>query len=429
LTTLEFRDLSPYSGGLSGADEAWLSHVAELDPRDYRVGIDEDRVDDEWLPLVVRGRDGQWWAGRYIGFLNLGGRRLVIEPRLGIDVVEAWLDQAFGLAAPPASARHKESATFIVRLLARLWCRSVDAATRHGLPLLRLPQRHEGLYVRGRLETRRTLELLGEGRPHIASVTHDRSLQHPVTRAIVCADRALALQLGDVAEWRTERVKQVVPHLRGAVGSRPRLPSLHELSRVRYTPITLSFKRAAVLSHRIASRLGYSATDEAREAEGILIDVAELWELFVLNCARQAVPAGMRVEHGTTGGRRDFLLRSERQDEGMGRLKPDVLILQGDSVAVVIDAKYKHLVDSRERPKGVDPADLYQLSAYATRFKPVGLSALVYPRTDDPPRSASTAERLGPWRSNGQTLTFARLPTMIDECRAALTALIAPSNQ
>jgi 5-methylcytosine-specific restriction enzyme subunit McrC len=202
------------------------------------------------------------------------------------------------------------------------------------------------------------------------------------------------------------------------------LPSLYELSRVRYTPITLPFKRAAVLSHRIASRLGYSATDEAREAEGILIDVAELWELFVLNCARQAVPAGMRVEHGTTGGRRDFLLRSERHDAGMGRLKPDVLILRGDSVTAVIDAKYKRLVDSRERPKGVDPADLYQLAAYATRFKPAGVSALAYPRTDDPQASVSTAERLGPWQSDDQTLAFTRLPTTIDECRTALTVLL-----
>jgi 5-methylcytosine-specific restriction enzyme subunit McrC len=426
LSTLSFRDLSPYTGELTDADHAWLARVAELDPRDYRVGIEDGRVDDEWLPLVDRRHDGRWWAGRYIGFLGLDGRRLVVEPRLGIDVVEAWLDQAFGLSAPPASARHTESATFIVRLLARLWCRSVDAATRHGLPLLRLPRRHEGLYVRGRLDTRRTLQLFGEGRPRIASVTHDRSLEHPVTRAIVCADRALGQQLGDIAEWRTERIRQVLPHLRGAVGSRPRLPTAHELSRVRYTPITLPFKRAAVLSHRIASHLGYSASHEGSEAEGILIDVAELWELFVVNCVRQAVPAGMRVEHGTTGGRRDFLLRSEPHDQGMGRLKPDVLVFARDSVAAVIDAKYKRLADSRERPHGVDQSDLYQLAAYATRFNPEGVSALVYPRGDDLLATASAAERLGPWRSDGQTLTFTRLPTTIDECCAALRGLIGP---
>lgn len=421
-----FRDLAPYAGELTAEDEAWLEEVAKIDPRDYRIGIDEDRVQDEWLPLVERGRDGKWWAGRFIGSMTIQGRRLVIEPRLGIDVVEAWLDQAFGLVAPPASARHTESETFILRLLARLWCRSVDNATRHGLPLLRLPRGHEGLYVRGRFDVRRTVELIGEGRQMIASTTYDRSLAHPVTRAIVCAERALAERLTSTAEWRTERVRQVLPHLRAGVGSRPRLPTLHEISRVRYTPITLPFKQAALLSHRIASRLGYSATDEAGKAEGILVDVAELWELFVLNCARQAVPAGMRVEHGTQAGRRDFLLRSKAGDREIGRLKPDVLVLEGDSIAAVIDAKYKRLFDSRERPSGVDPADLYQLVAYSMRFRPVRFAALAYPLTPDSSGlDGSTAERLSPWTSEDQTFLFRRLPTDVGGCREVLTALLS----
>jgi 5-methylcytosine-specific restriction enzyme subunit McrC len=429
LTTLQFRDLAPYPRELTAEDNEWLGQVAELDPRDYRIAIDEDRDADDWLPLVERGRDGRWWAGRYIGSVNLAGRRLVIEPRLGINVIEEWLDQAFGLATPPASARQAESEAFIIRLLARLWCRSVDNATRHGLPLLRLPRRHEGLYVRGRLDVPRTLELLGGGYPKIASVTHDRSLQHPLTRALVCAERVLAERLADTAEWRTERVRQVLPHLRAAVGSRPRLPHLDELSRVRYTPITLPFRRAALLSHRIASRLGYSATDETGDAEGILVDVAELWELFVLNCARRAAPTGIRVEHGTRAGRRDFLLQSEQLELGMGRLMPDALVLDHDSVIALLDAKYKRLVNTRERPYGVDTADLYQLAAYSNRFKPTGVAALLYPLSDDDAETpSSTAEHLGPWRSDNQRFLFRRLPTTAEQCREALAELLSPES-
>jgi 5-methylcytosine-specific restriction enzyme subunit McrC len=426
VSTLTFHDLSPYGGDLTTEDDAWLKVVATLDPREYRIGVDDDRVDDEWLPVVERGRDGQWWAGRFIGSITIGGRRLVVEPRLGIDIVEAWLDQAFGLVALPASARHATSEAFILRLLARLWCRSVDSATRHGLPLLRLQRRHEGLYVRGRLDVKRTLELIGEGRQTVGSITHDRSLAHPVTRAIVCAERALAERLTATAEWRTERVRQVLPHLRAGVGSRPKLPTLHEISRVRYTPITLPFKQAAFLSHRVASRLGYSVSEKQGDAEGILIDVAELWELFVLNCVRQAAPSGMRVEHGTQAGRSDFLLRSERGDKEIGRLKPDVLVLENGSVVALIDAKYKRLFNSRERPSGVDQADLYQLVAYAMRFKPARFAALAYPRSGSADVFAlSTAERLGPWRSEDQTFLFRCLPTDIGGCRTALGSWLA----
>jgi 5-methylcytosine-specific restriction enzyme subunit McrC len=419
-------DLSPIQGELTPEDEAWLRRISELNPSDYRVGISDGRVDDEPLPIVEQARDGRWWAGRYIGAVTVDGRQLVILPRLGIEVVEAWLDQAFGLVAPPASAHHTASDAFIIRLLARLWCRSVDGATRHGLPLFRLPRGHEGVYVRGRLDVARTLVLLGQGREAVASVTYERSLAHPVTRAIVCAERALVERLHGSGEWRTPRVREVLPQLRAGVGFRPRLPTRHELDRVRYTPITLPFKHVATLSHRIASHLGYSSLGEGNE-EGVLVDVAELWELFVLNCVRLAAPASMRVEHGTRRNRRDYLLKSEDAAKEIGRLKPDVIISDGDRVVAVLDAKYKRLRNTPERPNGVDRADLYQLVAYAMRFDPRVVAALIYPMTpgEDP---VSTAEGSGPWRSDRHTFAFTRLRLTREDARADIRELVAPQG-
>jgi hypothetical protein len=77
--------------------------------------------------------------------------------------------------APPVSACHTGTETFIVRLLARLWCRAVDNSTRHGLPLLRLPCSHEGLFVRGRLDRRRTIRFVSEGQT-ASGIGHARSL-------------------------------------------------------------------------------------------------------------------------------------------------------------------------------------------------------------------------------------------------------------
>ena len=427
-TVIAALDLSPLPDSLDRDDEAWLQQVGELDPRHYMVGIDPDRDDDEPVPIVSRASDGRWWAGRYIGSISAHGRRLVIEPRLGIDVIEAWLDHALGLVAPPASARHEPSAAFIVRLLARVWCRSLDNATRHGLPALRLPTTHTGLYVRGRLDLRRTLELQRKGVISVASTSYERSLVHPATRAIVCAERALADRLAEGSQWRTERVRQVIPHLRGAVGSRPVLPTLHEISRVRYTPITFPFKRVALLSHRIASKLGYSAGESEGDDEGLLIDVAELWELFVLNCARQAAPAGVQIAHGTTDRRRTYLLRSDDGKHEMARVKPDVLALHGTTTIAVIDAKYKRLENRRDRPTGVEQADLYQLAAYAHRFRPTLIAALVYPQPPKHEEATSTAETLGPWTSDEHSFAFRRLPVTVAQCRDSLAEMLEPQR-
>lgn len=425
MTTLELRDLSPYAGPLTPDDDAFLTRVAALDARAFRVGVADERADDEPAPVVERDGQGRWRAGRYIGSLVLDGRRLVVRPRLGLDVVEEWLDEAFGVAAPPASAHHDASEAFLVRLLARLWCRTVDDATRHGLPLLRLAAHHEGVFVRGRLDVPGTVALRGRGWSALASVTHERSLDHPATRAIVCADRALSRHLRDDS-WRTPRVRQVMPQLRVGVGSRPALPSEAELLRVRYTPITLPFRRAAVLSRRIARRLGYSATDTGTDAEGLLIDVAELWELFLLRCVQRACPPGLRVEHGTTAGRRDHLLHSADGRYGMGRLKPDVLVLDDHGVVAVLDAKYKRLADSRQRPRGVDREDLYQLAAYAGRYAPSHVAALLYPRAGE---AVSTGESAGPWhaQTGGTSFAFRTLATTVGPCTAELTALLLPT--
>jgi 5-methylcytosine-specific restriction enzyme subunit McrC len=140
------------------------------------------------------------------------------------------------------------------------------------------------------------------------------------------------------------------------------------------------------------------------------------------------VPSGLRIEHGTTVGRRDYLLRSKQGDGGMGRLKPDVLILRGIRAIAVIDAKYKRLAFSPERPNGVDPADLYQLAAYASRYEPEQVAALVYPRAGD--AEPARAEALGPWHGGAETFVFRRLSTNAAACRDELAELIgAPTWQ
>src|SRR5699024_4536739 len=138
------------------------------------------------------------------------------------------------------------------------------------------------------------------------------------------------------------------------------------LSRVRYTPITLKWKAAAELSHRIASNRLLKHTSMSSATYGLLIDVAELWERFVLHCAAKAVLA--TVVHGTADNLMQHLLQSESvPTRGMGRLYPDILIGPSSdhtTARAVIDAKYKPLVD----PRGVDREDLYQLHAYSLSF-------------------------------------------------------------
>ena len=260
----------------------------------------------------------------------------------------------------------------------------------------------------------------------MASVSRFRDLDNDVSRTLVAAERVLFEAIGH-REWHTQRIKEVLPQLIAAVGARPRLPTQHHLARIRYSPITLPFKRAAALSLRIARHEGLGPTSEDGKAEGLLLDVAELWELFLLHCVRQAVPH-LRVDHGTRVGERTYLLESEDERRHLGRLIPDIVVWDGTETVAVVDAKYKRLRNRRpDRPAGIDREDLYQLASYLSRYAATGEAAgmLLYPLDPDQ-EQLSTAEASGPWRTQARgSVWFRRVPVAPDDAVPALAALLS----
>ena len=422
---LVVKDLSPF-GELDANDEMWLARLQQqLRMSDHVIRLGEaDDPDEDFV--VMRDPYGGWQAGRYIGELALDGRRLEIRPRLGELVIEQWLAEALNLIAVPETAARQRSQSFIARLMGAVWCRAVAQASRHGPPAIRRELRHEDIYVRGRLDVRRTTELRAAGRPAVASVRSGRDLRNDVSRTIVAAERVLTQRIGH-DQWHTPRVREILPRLQDAVGARPKVPRRQALQRIRFTPITRPFKAVADLSWRIAQLQGFQASSHEGRAEGLLLDVAELWELFVLHCMRRAVPE-LHVDHGTASADTTFLMHSEdRPDVGLGRLKPDVLVRDEGQVVVVADAKYKRLVDHwPDRPRGVDRADLYQLASYLSRFGADGNADgfLLYPE-DPEQHDLATAERSGPWRASaGNVVRFARLPLGPEDAVAALSELV-----
>jgi hypothetical protein len=145
--TLHAEDLSPLVEELTADDQAWLERVqrhVRADHHVLRFG-DAAAVDDGDDFIISRDAFGQWWAGRYIGALSLGDRRLEIRPRVDEVVIERWLGEILNLVAVPETATSQHSESFIARLMGAVWCRSVDQASRHGPPSFRKGHPHRGL--------------------------------------------------------------------------------------------------------------------------------------------------------------------------------------------------------------------------------------------------------------------------------------------
>jgi len=409
---------------ISGLVASLNACMAKITSSTWRVA----RNDDEDLPALSRDTFGTWWAGRFIGELRFEDRVLRIEPRLGMDVIGQWLSYALNLNVIPKSATRSGKGPMIAQLIDRIWSAAVADASRHGGPRVRRTVVNRGPYVRDRLDVGKTVKLRAEGKPFVSTVRSERSLENPVSKILVLADRTLCSMIGERPEWRPDRCEETLSHLRQAVGSAPGMPHETELRRVRYSPITRPFQSLASFSMEIAKKRGHLVSAERDDISGVLIDVAELWELFLVHCARLAFGA-TRVEHGTSEGESAFLLTSTTKPGAtMGRLKPDILIRdETGNVTAVIDAKYKRLRGRQGSPHGVDRGDLYQLTSYLTGHPEVRLGGLAYP---EHPRDEASANDHGPWATNfGHRVRFDRYAPDVDSAKAQLLRIVAPNSR
>ncbi len=425
------RDCSPLAPQPTAAEASWLRRLAtNLCATDFVVPVSGERDDDE--PVVYCDWDGTWWAGRYVGSLSFEGHSLTIEPRFGLATLRNWLFEATAVVLTAAPGKLREDESFIAQLLAFVWAHGFVEAARHGLPALRRDVSTQGPTIRGRLDVAASLRSIAAGGNQIVSVRSERLLNHAASDAIVAAYQVLRRWLGAPDErWMPERAKELVLHLMSVTGARPRVPTKADLDRIRYTPITAGFAPVAELSRQIANRRGLAADlDASGETKGVLLDVAELWEMYVLSVLRKAA-APMIVTHGTREkAASKKMLLSDVTGQGLGTLIPDAILHAGGKIKGVADAKYKPLHSSARAPNGPQREDLYQMAAYLGRFVPsdggVSWGVLAYPL--DPARpSIPQAEQFSPWSlDGGRKVVFTCLPHVASDAIAKMRALISP---
>jgi 5-methylcytosine-specific restriction enzyme subunit McrC len=406
-------DCSPLMPQPDSAQAAWLRRLAaSVCHNDLVIPMSFHREDDQ--PIVYCERDGTWWAGRYVGTIEFEGKRLTLLPRFGLATLRHWLFEATSVVLVDTPGQLREDETFIAQLLASVWVHGLINAARHGLPALRYELSSQGAVIRGRLGVAASMHLFARKSPEVISIRSAKTLDHAASEAIVAAYDVLRRWLPDDS-WLPPRAKELLPQLRAVTGARPRVPTKAELDRIRYTPITAGFAQIAELSRQIANRRGLSAeVNTSGQAKGVLLDVAELWELHVLRSLRQ-LGLPWIVKHGT----RELhvsqkLLTSEVSGQELGTLIPDALLYQASVIKGIVDAKYKSIHPTAYTPWGPQREDLYQMVAYLSSYhgsedqKAWGI--LAYPENPEMD-SLAPAEANSPWRfDSDKRIAFVAIP-------------------
>ena len=130
--------------------------------------------------------------------------------------------------------------------------------------------------------------------------------------------------------------------------------------------------------------LAYVSSVGKQQAYSFVFDMNALYETFIINFIRKnrnVLPARF-LDCEFLPQTRGATLHLARQNErSVFLLKPDLAFKRGDEYPLLLDLKYKRL-KTELTSRGVSPADIYQMYAYAQRYKcPEVL--LLYPLTID----------------------------------------------
>jgi 5-methylcytosine-specific restriction enzyme subunit McrC len=403
---LTSRDCSPFLP-MDRAQEVWLTRLLKAATPAVILGLGGRRatedVDDEPI-AAYDGKSGMWWAGRYIGELHFEGKMLRIEPRFGRPSLMRWLTSIWSVQLLETKGSYQQQQrVWLWVVIARLWAVRLIAAAKHGLPWTRIAEVHRGRALRGKLLPRPTALSRATGSDQVFSFTRNRVVDPTVGGVLLAAFGQLRVVLaafGDVSEWLPDRGVTIIDELRHALGERVGWSARTRHSTIRYTPITETYRPVVELSQSILNqRPMTSSASGSQDVFGVMLDMAEVWELYVAKLLQLGLP-GFRVVH--TGRLKEHfksLLRSPLGGE-LGSLRPDIVISDPAQRCVAIaDAKYKTTAANAWNRTGILREDLYQISAYLAGFGDPGtvLNAfLIYPSDD----TGEVARRLlpnNPW--------------------------------
>ena len=140
-----------------------------------------------------------------------------------------------------------------------------------------------------------------------------------------------------------------------------------------------------------------SSAEGKKEVYGVLLDMAEVWELYLFHLIRDAL-SDAEVIHAGRSPEAVFWLLTGKGEDRIGAMKPDILLSTRDGARrLILDAKYKSTTPSPSRPQGVLREDLYQMAAYLSveAVSPGTLDGgLVYPAST----AVSSLEFRSPFR-------------------------------
>ena len=264
----------------------------------------------------------------------------------------------------------------ILELLIRLFCARLMDAVRQGMPRRYLEHDDDLPALRGRLDITRQFSTLAVS-PQKLACRFDALSPNIALNQVM---RAAVSKLSRIAAAPdNQRVLRELSFVYADVTDIP--PRALLWDQVVLDRTNRRWRDLVSLARLFLSDRHQQTSAGTVDGHALLFEMNTLFERYVERIlARALLGTGLSVS--SQGGQRDCLYEG---DIGRFRTRPDLIIREGNRIALIIDTKWKRMTPRIDDPKqGVSQADVYQLMAYG-RLYDCPTVMLLYPHHGDLP--------------------------------------------
>lgn len=301
-------------------------------------------------------------ASHYIGRYSYKGVDIVINPRFGDDVFNYLISYATNLYIPLGNSGIAYSNTSnSYWLIAIIW----KAMLNQALTLGQIPKEYQ-VIERNQKNFKGRLDISKHIKENLCNASNfycrykKLSMDNTINRTIrstykFLKEKGLSSLIGEFEEYDKRLMSQGVADE----------IDLYAIKNVRYTRMTSPYLPVMNLSQSILKNTKMDSSGGGQKIGcSYFIDIADLWEMYLLKVLQRNLPKEYRV-YSPNYGHGDFLI-----GENMREIRPDIIIENNSRVHMIIDAKYKeyHSLGRTDTSGTVNREDLYQMSTYLYHF-------------------------------------------------------------
>jgi len=340
--------------------------------------------------VLEHGRKGLRARG-VVGVISTPGCQLEILPKIEgsgeIDVADSALrDRLIHMLAVAHDLPIEAGAITqlgwqrdtVLELLIRLFCAKLTDAVRRGMPRQYLAQEDDLPTMRGRLDVTRQFSTLAVSPQKLASRFDELSADTMLNQVMCAAVKKLS-RLSVAAD--NQRTLRELSFVFADVTNVP--PNALLWDQIILDRTNRRWRDLLTLARLFLQDRHQQTSAGEIDGHALLFEMNVLFERYVARILSKAL-AGTGLRVSAQGGHRNCLYEG---DTGRFRTRPDLVIREGERIALIIDTKWKRITPRIDDPKqGVSQSDVYQMMAYSQLYRCQNVM-LLYPHHSELPRS------------------------------------------